>query len=113
MHTTKILTRKLEDALADLAKDCLYPVEVAARLLAAGCTGQPNECSTCPVAVWLAKRLDLPSDFSVVVDESEATLIPDRDEFAPMPVAALPGVIGEFIRQFDRQPEDYPDLVAP
>ena len=112
MTTAETLTRQLADALADLASDCLYPADVAAKLLAAGCAGQPNECCTCPVAIWLAKRLNLPSDWALIVDEDEATIMPGAEEYEALPAALLPGVIAEFIRQFDRHCEDYPDLVA-
>jgi hypothetical protein len=65
------------------------------------------------VAVWLTRSLTLPDGCSLIVDETEATIGSGGDGFDVMPAAVLPGVVAEFIRQFDQHPEDYPELITP
>jgi hypothetical protein len=94
----------LEEAVASLAEGCTTADEVAAKLAAAGITGQRRKPHQCPITRWITRylnehnatfvRVTTGGDYSCVITEDleNPGIIADlfRDEAGlPAPVAAF------------------------
>jgi hypothetical protein len=96
----KVTQQQLESALADLASGGNADA-VAERLRADGVVGWRNACMTCPVAVWLTRRL------GAWVEVSRFTALTELWQ------VEMPRPVQEFIGAFDwRNGHPYADLVG-
>jgi hypothetical protein len=102
------LTAKLREALAELDA-CATAEEVAAKLLSEGCKGVRADCATCPVAVWICRKLGrVLADGDVLVHDDCAYLMDPRT--GRQGLVDLTAPVQAFIRRMDRC--WYPELVA-
>jgi hypothetical protein len=104
-HTTEDpeLTRQLQQALNEL--DLSDVTMVADFLLARNCLGNAGDCCTCPVAVFLCRRLRIDDETTIHVDEGGATWTPKVPGAGLEAIhhgwAALPDVVSNFISDLD------------
>jgi hypothetical protein len=103
--------RLLSAALAELAEGCQTPDDVPARLLDAECWGTRGDCYTCPIAVWLRRRLG-PEDHPEAVSVNHLYATWAWTTFPhPVAEAAMPAVLQKFVTEFDKA-RAWPELAV-
>ncbi len=100
------LSGRLEAALAELADGCRLGSDVAAKLTSADCKGFRRGCRTCPVAVWLTRKLGLPAHLLIFAGVDLAWVEDASIPNAELASAHVPPVVALFIGQFDRNSFD-------
>jgi hypothetical protein len=106
------LSARLETALAELADGCPRSSDIAAKLGAAGCQGLRRGCRTCPVAVWLTRKLALPDHLLIFAGVDLAWIETAGDPESELGSAVIPPVVAMFIGMFDRAGFDSLDAAS-
>ena len=106
------LETRLNAALAELADGCLRPSDVGWKLAEAGCKGVRRGCCSCPVAVWLTRKLALDDSMSVNVGMDLTWIESSDDPGGELACAVVPSVVASFIGIFEQDSSGYPELAA-